>query len=197
MNNFVSAILLLVSFGLFFAYINPTYRAETGALDVKARSVGELRRSHERYDEALLKVREIEEVRKGLLQVYSAIPAENLERLETLLPDHIDSVRFIIDISAIAAGHGLLLKNVSLEGGDASAGGRGGTEAGGTIGPKQTLYQPSGVKFTVSGSYDNFRSFLNDLEQSLRLADATAISFTAADYETYDFSVTVDTYRLE
>jgi Tfp pilus assembly protein PilO len=194
MSNIASTILLLASIGIFFGFVSPSWSAATGASELSAKSVAELRAERALYNDALTKAREIEEARAGLLQAYNAIPAKDLERLETLLPDHIDSVRFIIDINALAAGYGLTLKNVNLE--DIQKDGAK-TGAARAIGPKSKLYQSVGIKFSVAGDYDDFRAFLNDLEANLRLADARRVEFTVKDDGPYDFSVTLDTYRLD
>ena len=196
MSNLAATVLLLAALGLFFGYLNPTYRGVTGVAESAGKSVVELQTDRNRYEDALAKAREVEEARTGLLQAYNAIPAEQLKRLETLLPDSVDSVRFIIDINTLAASHSLVLKSVSLE------------ETGnqnpkplakdtGTIGPKQKLAASVGLKFVVSGSYDDFRAFVRDLEGSLRLADPRKVEFSALQNGAYDFSVTIDTYRLE
>ena len=195
MSNLTSILFLLAAVGLFFGYINPAYGGTTGAAEPAKRSVVELRALRAQYEEALQKAREVEEARTGLLQAYNAIPVADLERLETLLPDYLDSVRFIIDINTLASGYKMTLKNVSVEDAGLAKGRQGGSTS--AIGPLPKNFQSIGIAFTVSGAYDNFRSFLHDLEESLRLADARKVSFAARPDGSYDFSVTIDTYRLE
>ena len=190
MSNIISIFLLIASVGIFFGYINPTYGAVTGEQNIKNRSVQELWEESGRYTDALNKTREIEKARVGLLERYNAIPLEDRERLEKLLPDHIDSVRLIIDINNAAAQYGMTLKNINLTNADE------GTTAGSVaLGPQQKRFKPVGLKFNVSGSYDEFRSFVRDMEKSLRLVDVTGMTFTSNEKE-YNFSVTISTYRL-
>ncbi len=195
MSNLTSILFLLAAAGLFFGYINPAYGGTTGAADTSKKSVVLLRALRSQYDDALQKAREVEEARTGLLQAYNAIPAADLKRLETLLPDYLDSVRFIIDINTLASGYKMTLKNVSVEDTGLAKTKQNGSAS--AIGPLPKTFQSIGITFTVSGSYDNFRSFLRDLEQSIRLADARKVSFSARPDGSYDFSVTIDTYRLE
>ncbi len=192
MNNLISTFLLIASVGIFFGYINPTYSAVTGNAALEDRSVQELQDERLRYEEALGKTREIEEVRKGLLAIYNAIPVVDRENLEKLLPDHIDSVRLIIDVNNIASQYSMTLKNISLtEVGAASASAK--TLA---IGPEEDQFKSVGLKFGVSGSYDAFRSFVRDLERSLRLVDIDTVSFNAQE-DSYEYAVTISTYRLK
>lgn len=192
MTNLTATILILASLGLFFGYVNPTYRGATGSASLAEKSVTELREERVRYADALQKTREIEVARTGLLEKYNSIPAEDREKILKLLPDHIDSVRLIIDINNIAAQYEMTLKNITL-----TEGLEKGAAAGGTIGPSEPLYAMVGLKFSLRGSYDNFRSFLRDSEKSLRLMDVTTLAFAAKEERAYDYDVTVSTYRLK
>ncbi|MSU56080.1 MAG: hypothetical protein EXS51_02100 [Candidatus Taylorbacteria bacterium] len=191
MNNLISSTLIIVSLAIFFGYINPTYGAMTGNAELGKRSIAELEEEYTRYSDALLKTREIEEVRKGLLTRYNAIPLEDRERLEKLLPDHIDSVRLIIDVNNIASQYGMTLKNISLT--------NSATEQTNTsspaLGPQEELTKAVGLRFGIKGTYDNFRAFLHDLEQSLRIVDIKTISFGSV-AEEYEYAVTLSTYKL-
>src|SRR3989338_7429840 len=99
MTNVTATILILASFGLFFGYVSPTYGRLTGSAVLKEKSIEELRKDQDDYKDALSKAHEIEKARSGLLEIYNSIPEKDLEKLLKLLPDHIDSVRLIIDIN--------------------------------------------------------------------------------------------------
>lgn len=191
MNNLISSGLIIVSLAIFFGYITPTYGTMTGNTELGQRSIVELKEERDRYSDALLKTREIEEVRKGLLTRYNAIPLEDRERLEKLLPDHIDSVRLIIDVNNIASQYGMTLKNISLT--------NSATEQASvstmSLGPQEGLTVAVGLRFGIRGTYDNFRAFLRDLEQSLRVVDIKTISFGSMTEE-YEYAVTLSTYKL-
>ena len=192
MNNSIAVILILLSFGLFFFYANPTYQGETGAPQSANKSVKELLKEQEDYREALAKSKEIELTQTGLITQYNGISEEDKERLLKLLPDHIDSVRLIIDINNIAAQYAMSLKNIDVVEGDA-----GESAQGGTIGPSEALSGKVAFAFSLSGTYDKFRSFLRDLEQSLRLIDVASVAFGGGKEEEYDYQVTIHTYRLK
>lgn len=200
MSNLISIFLLIASVGIFLGYVNPTYSGVTEAAVLKDKSIAELKVQRNEYADALEKTREIEQVRTGLLDKYNHIPLEDRERLEKLLPDHIDSVRLIIEVNNVASKYEMTLKNIGLTDSDASP--KGSTAltpaltTQGTIGPQEKHFKPVGLKFNVSGSYDNFRAFLKDLESNLRLVDVVAITFRAGKEDLPDYSVTVSTYRL-
>lgn len=191
MNNLTAAILLLASLGLFFGYLNPAYRGATGSTALSERSVAELREEQALYNDALQKTREIELARTGLLEKYNGIAAEDHEKILKFLPDHLDSVRLILDINTIAAQFGLTLRNITLSDVEEKA------ASGGTLGPSETLYATVELKFSLRGSYDNFRSFLRESERSLRLTDVQTLAFAGKEESAYDYEMTVSTYRLK
>lgn len=202
MSNLVSSLLILASIGLFLVYVNPTYRKDTGSSNWKEQSVKELLTTRVRYREALDKTREIETARTGLLEKYNGISQDNRDKLQKLLPDHVDSVRLILDVNNIAAQYGMALKNIALTGSEgasaeATAPVSALAENERAIGPTGALYKPVEFKFSVSGSYDTLRSFLRDLEKSLRLIDVRSLSFSAAGDNGYDYTAVISTYRLK
>ena len=190
MSNVISIALIIASLGVFFGYINPTYNAVTASAELKGKSIRELTEERDHYADALSKTREIEKARTGLLGKYNAIPLPDRERLEKLLPDHIDSVRLIIDVNNIASQYGMTLKNITLT----DSGGAGAGEKN-TIGPQEDRWTSVGLKFNISGSYDSFRSFLRDLEMSLRLVDIRTLVFNAQESDVA-YLVTLSTYKL-
>lgn len=191
MSNLISIFLILASIGVFFGYINPTYRGITGNAELSERSIQELQEEQSRYVDALQKTKEIEQARTGLLEQFARIPANGRERLEKLLPDHIDSVRLIIDINTIAAQYGMALKNINVEQSDEAAG----STTSLPLGPAEERFKAVGLKFSIEGSYDNFRSFIRDLEQSLRLVDIDTVSFSPSE-DVYGYSIGISTYRF-
>ena len=67
----------------------------------------------------------------------------------------------------------------------------------GQVGASDTDYDSLILSFSVTGSYDTFRAFVESLEQSLRLVDIQSISFSATDTGVYDYSIAVKTYWLK
>ncbi len=178
MKALTPIVLILISLGLFFWYIDPTYA-----------HIRELQTQEATYDGALNKSKELQSVRDQLLSRYNTFDTNALTRLTKLLPDTVDNVRFLIDLDSIASRYGMRVKNASIDKAPTTA-------APGTIGPDQSSYGSLQVSFSVSGTYTNFLAFLGDVEKSLRLVDVVGISFTTNDAGTYDYSVTIRTYWL-
>lgn len=57
-------------------------------------------------------------------------------------------------------------------------------------------YATLDIGFSVTGTYDDFRSFLADLERSLVLMEVTTIDFEESEGDATEFSVTVRLYSL-
>lgn len=172
---------ILVAVGIFFTYVEPTFReiqliqAETTEYADAAEHAAELQR----------RVAELKAER-------DAIPLSDLERLEALVPDRIDEVAFLVDLTALMQGHGLSLRDVQVGGdvpaGSAAAVARGDREdeddavalppeEGGVAGAVNNQYSTLDIFFSASGSYEGLRGLLADLEESLTLLDVIRIEF--------------------
>ncbi len=179
MSTILSVILIVSSLGLFFAYVDPMYK-----------EAKEIRVKEAEYNTVLSKSRELKERREQLTAKFNNISERDRERLEKLLPDNVDNVRLVLDIDNIALKYGMTLKNISVQ--DAS-----GESREGALGPDTRPFGSLTLNFTVTSSYENFVSFLNDLEDSLRLVDVTDLSFTVGQVNYTDYRVTMQTYWLK
>jgi len=172
MKFFLPTILIIIAVALFFTYIDPTYE-----------TVKELRAEQATFDGALDRSKELIAVRDQLLSKYNSFSTNDLKRLEKLLPNHVDSVRLIIDIDSIAALYGLRIQDVgvsTVEDGEKS--------------------QPLGIvnlSFSVEAPYNTLKQFLTDIENSLRVLDVTSISFSASEVDLTKYNIAIKTYWLK
>jgi Tfp pilus assembly protein PilO len=180
---FFPLFLLILAIGLFAAWTNPTYQA-TKVLQAQANA----------YDDALGKSNELRALRDQLLSKRNTFSADDIQKLQEILPDNVDNIRLIIDINNIAARHGLSLKNVAL--GDVAKGAQ--TQNNLTVGAATNPVGSVTLGFTVTASYDGFLSFLQDLEHSLRVVDVQKLGFTVNDTkpDETDYNLTIRTYWL-
>ncbi|MFA6536159.1 MAG: type 4a pilus biogenesis protein PilO [Candidatus Paceibacterota bacterium] len=172
-------ILILASIGAFLGYINPQYQTVKALMGERAG-----------YQEALTNSRALMAKRDELVSTYNTIPGSNISRLEELLPDHVDNVRLIMDLSSIASRYGLTLTNIkNIQSSEA---------AKGEITTDSSGIGSATLNFSVSAPYSTFQAFLGDLEKSLRIVDVSSISFSASDGSpNYDFNIGVKTYWLK
>lgn len=179
MRGFLPVLFVVIAVGIFFGFIDPAYDR-----------VKELRAEEAQFDQALTRSKELQSVRDQLLSRYNTFSQEELDRLEKLLPDNVDNVRLILDFDSLASRYGMRVRNVALESNESRA-------ARGQVGGSDSKYESLIMSFTVSGTYDTFRAFLADLEQSLRLVDVTSVTFSATESGVYDYSVSIKTYWLK
>jgi len=171
-------LLIFVAIALFFMVIDPTYS-----------KVKVLRAEQERLNQALNQSRELQKIRDELLSRRNTFSQGDIDRLTKLLPDHVDNVRLIIDIDAIAAAHKLRISSITLEGDSTK-----GNEP--VIGPSPKPYGAVTLGFSVIAPYQEFISFMQDLEVSLRIVDATTLEFSATDATTNQYRIAIKTYWL-
>lgn len=157
MKNIWPIILIAISVGLFFFYIDPAYK-----------EIQELGLQKQEYDTVLANAEEFQKKRDELRQKYNQFSPDEVEKLRKLLPDTVDNVRLILDIDNIATQHDIVIQNISIiqsESNNKQSSSR-----------STSAYGEIGVSFSFSASYSQFRSFLRDLEDSLRLVDITDIT---------------------
>ena len=170
---------------LFFLYTKPAYDG-----------VEALESTNESYDLALQKAAELQNLKQSLLSRYNSFNREDIERLNKLLPDHVDNVRLVLDLDSLASKHNIALQNITVTRPNAE------TSSSETIGPTRQAYDSVTLKFATSGTYENFKSFLLDLENSLRIVDLIGLTINAdtaaaGEAQSYRFDVTLRTYWLK
>jgi len=185
-------ILVAISITLFFAVAKPMYDG-----------LAVLRTETSSYDEALSNSKALESERDKLTQKYNSIGGENLDRLSKLLPESVDNIRLILEIEKIAAPYGMALRDVKYDTIEADIK----TPSTAVLpgGPGQISRKDYGewnLGFSVEGSYDNFVSFLRDIENNLRIVDISSIEFSSNTgndpfSNKYKYSFKIKTYWLK
>ena len=167
----VPIISIIVAFALYFFFIQDTLER-----------VAELKIESAQFDEALESAQELENTIERLTRESESIQTSDLDKLEILLPDHIDSVRFIYDLNTIAEIHNKTLGEVSVE------------EL------KGDRFTSTIVTFSINGTYSELLAFLSDLELSLRIIDVQSISFKVtndSDKDGIDYTIVIATHVLK
>ncbi len=153
--------------------------------------IDELKLEQAKLAEGIVETNNLVNLQDQLMSAYNAFSPAQLNRLDKMLPNNIDNVRLIIDINNIARQHGMGIKNIAIR----------------TEEKKATKEEASGADlidrdsvilgFSVSGSYNVFKSFLNDLADSLRLVDVASLGFSSNENNSYDYNVALRTYWLK
>ena len=177
MNYTISIILIVVSFFLSVFYTSPLFEelnvlsAEKASLD---KSLGDSKGLR-----TTLAEKEV---------LYNNLSEDDKTRLNKLLPDSIDNVKLIIDIDNIASKYNLKLRNIDIKAD------KPGEFTGDNVNKD---YGTAKLRFSVTAPYDNFKLFLNDLEDSLRLVDISSLTFNSGEKNLNDYNIELKTYWLK
>ncbi len=180
---------ILIAGAIFFLYTQPAYDNAQGARNQIAQ-----------YDQALQKAAELQTLKQSLLSRYNAFNPTDLDRLQNLLPDHVDNIRLILDMDDVAAKRSMQLSNVDISGNDSNAKTQ---TVIGALGASNQKYDSLTLGFTTTGTYTNFKLFLNDLQSSLRVVDLASLTiapssgFGPASEPTFSYGVKLKTYWLK
>lgn len=182
----IAGIGLIFAGSIFFTYTKPAYA-----------NIGIIKAQIAQYEEALKKAAELDKRKQELLDKRNSFNADDLKRLELMLPDHADNIGLILELDSIASRYGMALENADVSTDSASAA-EGVTSAGEIVGVAPA-YSTITLHFSTFGTYDHFRSFMLDLESSLRLVDLVSLSLAPDSNApgSYLYDVTIKTYWLK
>jgi len=186
--KFLLPILLVgISVATFIMVIDPQYK------EAKL-----IRATIAEYDKALVASSDVRAKKNKLDDDYKRIllidGGKALPKMRKMIPQRIETIKFILDMSDMARQRGLPLKNLQIGGTDSVAAPGSGRVA--AI-PRSQPYRTNTFGFSVSTSYEKFLSFLQALEQNLQVMDITSITFVSNDSNIYDFSISGNVYSLE
>ena len=185
MKLITPTILILIALGVFFGYVDGKYE-----------EVQVLQAEEARLDDALKQARSLLALRDALLEEYNQVPEEDIERLNKLLPDHIDNVRLILDIDNIASQYGLDIEGFSFAQDSQSPSQGGPSQNQPSLGPDTSNVGVATFSFNVETTYSVLKQFLTDLEESLRIVDVVSLGFSSSELGLNSYNITLRTYWL-
>lgn len=183
-SRIIPLLLVIAAAGLFFGYVQPTYSG----------SIATLTAENKNLDIALQAARDFKEKEVALTRERNVIPADQLARLESALPDSVDNVQLIVDLNSLAARSGVQLSQFGISGGDAA-----GDAAAATPDMALSSGEPTDsleVSVSATGTYASFRTFLDGIEKSLRPLDVVELSVQDSATGVYTYSMTLRIYWL-
>ena len=176
-NRLVPAAALVIALAIFFGYVSPTYSG----------SVAEIKERVMRATSALDAAARFGEKQNELASARNAILVDDLARLEALLPDSVDNVSVILDLTSLATRSGLLLSSINVAASPAG----GGQEAAAL-----SRVGSIDLRLSATGSYESFIAFIAGVERSARLLDVTAFAVRGSNTGVYGYNLTVRLYWL-
>jgi hypothetical protein len=191
-RNITALILLVLAVGIYFTYTS-------GQIAV----LNSIQAQNSQYLSAIDNAKKLINLRDSVLNQYNAISDLDKTRLDKIVPDNIDNIRLTIDISGIAARHGITATGITTSAdAKSSAGATSPNPALNSTNPGLSTSASGNlstvtVSFGVTTTYANFISFLQDLERSLRVLDVTGITLSSSANGIYTYGVTMNTYWLK
>jgi len=181
MKNILSISVIIISIATFVLFVKPIY-TETKALESKKTE----------FKQVLDNSKKLQTLRDSLLDKRKELSASDLRRLEKLIPENADNVKLIIEFQQIAERYGLELQSVSAQKNEEVI-----SDSNKNFDIESRDYGIISLDFTVSGGYSEFVSFLEDIENNLRITDIRSLSLSGGESQKYDFSMTIETYWLK
>lgn len=160
MRSILSIGIIAICVGMYFVYIKPM------AIEVKARKL-----EKEEYTKVLTRVDDIKAKRDSVIAEYNAISPEEIDRLQKIIPEKVNSVALLNDLSVIGSTYGIVIKDFKVA---ETQNTNQDVVSGGSSGG----YKTSHITMTIIASYESFLNFLEDMEYSLSLIDIVDINIT-------------------
>lgn len=121
-----------------------------------------------------------------LVQQKESLPEPEMDKLNVLIPEKIDEVATVMTLDNLAAKHFLIFSDIAIA--SDNPGTRTGTSKAAESrelpnAPEEETIEAVSVKFSVSGTYEDFRAFVADVESTLSLMDVADLSVSGEDPE--------------
>lgn len=169
--------------------------------------VSALRKDISTYKTALADSRDLQQVNDSLFESYKNIPTTYREKLEKLLPNTVNNIKFILEIEQIANSYNMPIRDIKFDPKKAETEKENSTKGVMAVSDKNKIlpYGVFPIEFTTEGTYESFVLFIKDLEKNLRIADIKSISFSSDDVDkktgvftnNHIFLVKLETYWLK
>lgn len=205
-RNLLATILIVAAIGIYFTI--------TKGMIADVQSV---KAQNDQYAAALDSADQIIKTRESITASYNSISPDNRTRLDKMIPSAVDNIRLVIDLNNLALQHHFALSDVkaSVPSNSSAPGSRPQTaqatgaslvaaagaipsidSMSGTQNIAEPVLDKVQVSFTAQTTYDQFISFLQDLEADLRVMDLTHLSVAVNEDGTYAFQAQFQTYWL-
>ena len=195
----VQIVLIIISVVIIVTYIKPAFSDMKATQDETAQ-----------YQKVLDTAQSYNSELQRLLSQANSFSTSEIRALERYLPDTVDPILVMRDIDIIVRNNGMNLDSVTSEDSVTSIGG---SEAVGSneedffddidsSGSGQVSAQRGPDLFSqqftlgVSGTYEQFKTLLQDFERNAYPLEVADLSFSAAEENDFKFGLTLETYAF-
>ncbi len=163
MSSATALVLFAATFFVFFSFVSPAFQA---AEDLRGEEIG--------HENVIATQKEITDRVKHAIAEYQG-EGDARDAVAAVLPLTPDVAAALAGISGIAGNNHLALQSVSLQ----AAANETNIPAGLHVASSTSLIRPIGVlnfQMKLAGSYGDFKSFLQNLETNMRIADVKTLT---------------------
>lgn len=171
MKNGIPFILIIISIAAGYMYIYPQYQ-----------EIEVLQDQQKEYEEILAEFTEVESRKAELISQYNSFSDFDKDKIEKIIADEVNVPLLVLDISGIGADHNIDIDNV---------------DTNFTQSEEGMSYADITVSFVAT--YDEFNSFMQDIEDSVQVLDLVEASRESTDdarSELGDYQVTLRAYYV-
>lgn len=183
-SKILPAFALMIAVGIFFGYVNPTWKGSIAATKTAIAA----------DKEALSAAKKYADQQVELTTEQNAIDPSNLARLSIFLPDSVDNVGLILDLNTLAARSGISLSNI-----DVVIDAKNDTNkavVGALSSEIQSPIDSIDLSLSAVGTYSAFQAFLSGIEKSARLLDVRDLTVKGSDTGVYTYQMDIRFYWL-
>ena len=184
-ERIIPLVAFMIGLGIFFSYVQPTWSgtiAETKVAIVAA-------------DHALAAASAYVSQQNTLASAQNAIEPANLERLGNFLPDSVDNVGLILDLTALASRSGLSLSNIDVSA-NAVANSAASLAPGALPAARSNPGGSIDLSLSAVGTYTALQTFLAGVEKSQRILDIRDIVVRGSDTGGYNYQMKLRLFWL-
>lgn len=181
-KNLLNLLLIVSTFALYYLVINPLYNG-VGGVWQPAMSIKSLQELNSGYTEALTQADSLYAQAETLQAQYSRVSNDQKSKMALMVPDQIDKVRLLSEVTNIINTSGLGVRELAYSDGPTNQAGKG----------------VASVSFSVRATYPQFKALMENIEKSLRLFSIQSVAFAAPtrEGEGVSYQVKLDTYFMK
>ena len=199
-KTLITILLLIFSGVLFFLLVMPKVREVRELASTKTRLQGEVETVREKIVST-----------KNTIAKFTAIEQGDITRIEAALPKEIDLPNLLVLVESLISSSGLITQDIDVLASKPivrRAAAQTTSQSAGGISPRflsapteeDRGHAVATIAFSMLGTYESFKAFLQDAERSLRIFDVETISFSSpasGQSAVFSFSMKMKTYYKE
>jgi hypothetical protein len=181
-KKLLNLLLIVATFAVYYLLIGPVYKG-VGGVWQPGESVKSLQVLNAQYDETLMQADALFSQAETLRSQYSRISDAQKDMMKVMVPDSIDKVRLLSEVSGILLNSGFPSNDLAFSDGPSSSNSKG----------------TAAVSFTVKATYPKFKELMDTFEKSMRLFSIQDVSFSVAgkEGELPSYQVKLETYFIK